>query len=220
MSEMKAHIERGDFEKALEAVSSLEDRTSDPRELGTISLNKASCYRCLRKFDEAHVECDRALDFSKDDDEGAVYGWIVKTDILADEGRYSDALSVIESSLRRYAELEQEQQLLRKAEFLAIQGEDLEAVVILSDLLGSPALDEEDIATVNHKLGISLAKLGRWDEAAWPLLKATPCPCPGLIWRIIAFGSLMSLPGDATFTQQKPTYLMRSLRWSTRMPSL
>lgn len=108
----------GDFGKALAIFASVQSRASDPRELCAILLNEAQCYRLLRRFAEAHAVCDRALELSKGNDEGTVSAWIVKTHILVDEGRFSDALSVIDSSLRCYPDLERNQQLLRRGELL------------------------------------------------------------------------------------------------------
>lgn len=168
----RAQVCAGDFKNALAIFSSIRSRTTDPRELSAILLNEAQCYRVLRRFEEAHAACDHALDLSKDNDEGAISGWIVKTDILVDERRFSDALRVIETSLRRYPDLERSQQLLRKAELMVYEGEHAEAIDILKHLLKSADLDEGDIATIHHKVGVSYGALGEFGDATEHLLTA------------------------------------------------
>jgi tetratricopeptide (TPR) repeat protein len=172
MSEMRAHVERQEFEQALDAVVTVECHTADPRELATILLNKAQCCRVLGKFDEAHAACDRALDRSKGNDEDTVDGWIVKTDILIGERRWSDALSVIESSLRCYPELERAQQLLRKAELLGNLSKHAEVISVLRDLHEDSDFYEHQIAWIHHSLGVSYGETGEWDNAFQHLLKA------------------------------------------------
>jgi tetratricopeptide (TPR) repeat protein len=163
---------QGDFEGALATFSSVRSRATDPRELSAILFNEAQCYRLLRRFKDAHAACDRALELSKGDDESTVSGWIVKTDILVDERRFSDALSVIESSLRCYPNLERNQQLLRRAELLANQHQYAEAIPVLNCLLETADFEEAEIATIHHTLGVSYGALGKFDDAAHHLLKA------------------------------------------------
>jgi tetratricopeptide (TPR) repeat protein len=165
MAEAGTRFEQGDFTGAIEILTDVRSRTSDPRELTSILLNEAQSYRLLRDFTNAHAACDRAIKLSEDDDEGNVSGWIVKTDVLVDEGRFSDALDVIERSLNRYPWIERNQQLLRKAELLAHNGQHTEAIPILNSLLGAPEFQDSEIATINHTLGVSYGTLADYKNA-------------------------------------------------------
>jgi tetratricopeptide (TPR) repeat protein len=178
MGTAAAYVSRCEFEKALATFSSVECHTTNPRELATILLNKAQCYRMLQNFATAHTECDRALDLSKENDEDTVDAWIVKAAILVDEGNIADALSVVEVSLRRYPSVNRNLQLLKKGELLASQEEYAEAIPILSQLLQTNEFDESEIAAVHHTLGVSYGAVGAYDDAAEHLLKAQSLQLP------------------------------------------
>jgi tetratricopeptide (TPR) repeat protein len=178
MSTAAAYASHQEFEKALAAFSSVERHTTDPRELTTILLNEAQCYRMLRDFEAAHAKCGRALDLSRKNDEDTVDAWVIKIAILVDEGRTADALDVVEGSLRRYPGVNRDIQLLKKGELLASLGRHAEAVPVLSGLLQSSGLEESEIATIHYTLGVSYAALGEFDNAAQHLGKAESLPLP------------------------------------------
>ncbi len=173
-----AKVSRGEFEQALAAFCSLECHTGSSRELAAILLNEAQCYRMLGFFEKAHMCCDRALHLSHGNDEDTVNAWIVKTDVLVDENRLADAQSVIEASLRRYPTVNQNEQLRRKADILTRQGQEAEAIPILTRLLEAPGLEEPEIATIHHTLGVSYGTLGELREGAHHLLKAQSLQLP------------------------------------------
>jgi tetratricopeptide (TPR) repeat protein len=178
MAAGRAQVSRGEFDQALATFSSLECRTTNPRELAAILLNEAQCYRILGYLEKAHGCCDRALHLSRGNDEDTVNAWIVKTDVLVDEGRLADAKNVIDASLRRYPAINQDEQLRRLADILVRLGKEAEAIPILIHLLEAPGLEESEIATVHHTLGVSYGSLGELHDAAQHLRKAQSLQLP------------------------------------------
>jgi len=169
---------RGAFEQALEDFSMLEERTTDPRELATILLNEAQCNRMLGNFSKAYADCDRVLCLSTGREEDAVDAWMVKAALLVDEGRLSDALSVIDASLKCYPNTNTNLQLLRRGEILTALGEYEQAIPVLKSVLRTDEFDPSEVAMIHHRLGVSYGMVGQFDNASEHLLMTRSQPLP------------------------------------------